>query len=58
MKKAAEGLRPDKCGVIFERLNGDMVGTIVRPVNKIIKRQIKFFQEEGFRVQLQIRDGA
>jgi hypothetical protein len=58
MKKAAEGLRPDKCGVIFERRDKAMVGTIVRPMAQRVKKQIQFFQKEGFRVQLQMRDGA
>ena len=50
-------LRPDKCGVIFERANiNTIVGTIVRQRSSAIKKQVKLFEQDGFRVILQTRN--
>lgn len=46
-------LRPDKCGVIFERYNQVMVGTIVGPISRVVRGQIAAFKAEGFGVMLQ-----
>jgi hypothetical protein len=45
-------LRPDKCGVIFERAGDIMLGTIVGPVSDVARGQVKAFKKEGFRVVL------
>ena len=51
--KVSQELRPDNCGVIFERLDKTMVGTIIGPMSLAVKGQIRSFKNEGFRVLLQ-----
>jgi hypothetical protein len=52
MKEVGKELRPDKCGVIFERDNNTMVGTIVGNITTLAKHQINYFRKEGFHVIL------
>lgn len=55
-KKASLKLRPDKCGVIFERCGEDIFIGTISPIEKrlvsIAKRQIDSFLQEGFSVIL------
>jgi hypothetical protein len=51
--KVSQELRPDNCGVIFERSDKTMVGTIIGPMSLIVKGQIRSFKNEGFEVLLQ-----
>lgn len=55
MEKCGLELRPDKCGIIFEREHSTMVGTIVGRTTPLVKRQIEMFKKEGFMVRLQAR---
>ena len=48
-----EELRPDQCGIIFERDRDSMVGTVIGPVSAMARNQIKAFQVEGFQVVIQ-----
>lgn len=52
MKNVGIELRPDKCGIIFERDNNIMVGTIIGSITDFAKRQIQYFKKENFRVIL------
>lgn len=58
MEHAGENLRPDKCGVIFERHFDVMLGTIVGPIMPVVEGQIDFFKQEGFRVILQKKNDS
>ena len=46
-------LRPDKCGVIFERNKDIMIGTVIGPITPIIQGQIEDFKKQGFKVIMQ-----
>lgn len=46
-------LRPDRCGVIFERSGGTMVGTVVGPISWLARGQVEAFKREGFHVVFQ-----
>lgn len=55
MEKVSKNLRPDKCGVIFERYDDIMFGTIDPEHNQLSKDivgQIEFFILEGFSIVL------
>lgn len=46
-------LRPDRCGVIFERIgDSTMLATIVGPINKHIHGQILSFKQQGYEVRV------
>jgi hypothetical protein len=46
-------LRPDKCGVLFEKWTDNViVGSLEKPVSDLILRQISYFQSEGISVVL------
>lgn len=48
-----DNLRPDKCGIIFELIEGDIFyGTIVRDavVTDSAKRQVASFKDQGYKV--------
>ena len=50
----APGMRPDKCGVIFEKVSDTvMVGTIIGEVDPRVKGQVNAFKSQGFRVLIQ-----
>lgn len=49
--EVSEELRPDICGVIFEKVNGDtMLATILRKPTKAAVRQKQNFEQQGYRV--------
>lgn len=51
MKNAGEELRPDKCGVLFEKWSDTvMVGTTEGKLSDLILCQIDFFKREGISV--------
>ena len=51
MEDTPEDLRPDKCGIIFERASDKVfVGTVVHPVSRIGEGQIRAFLHQGFKV--------
>jgi len=56
VEKASINLRPDKCGVVFERLNEDIfIGTVdpkLLELNEDGRNQINAFQQQGFSVVL------
>ena len=55
VEKVSKNLRPDKCGVIFERFDDIMFGTIDPEKNQLSKDivgQIEFFILEGFSIVL------
>lgn len=59
MKVASEKMRPDNCGVIFEKLEDDLMFGSVNPKHKdfsFIQGQIQFFLKEGINVVL-AKDG-
>jgi hypothetical protein len=46
-------LRPDKCGVIFEKAaEGVMLATITGDMNKYISGQIRSFKQQGYQVRV------
>jgi hypothetical protein len=53
-EKSSENMRPDRCGVIFDKIADDIILAKVDPDRKRladdIKRQIKLFTNEGFSV--------
>lgn len=57
MKKVHMDLRPDKCHVVFEKINNSLiVGSIdgkISEMSNLIKRQIKSFNSEGYSVFMQ-----
>ncbi len=58
-EKAPLVLRPDKCGVVFERVASHiMLGTKKnrRKVNKVVMDQIKSFHEKGFAVVINAKN--
>lgn len=62
MEKVSEDLRPDKCGMIFERfpLKDDLfIGTQDpdRPMSEVAKKQIAAFNKQGFNVLVQQKNG-
>jgi len=51
MENAGEELRPDKCGVLFEKWSDTvMVGTTEDKLSDLILHQIDFFKGEGISV--------
>lgn len=55
MKVVKKELRPDKCKVIFQRINDSVFIALRHPdyeVKKIVKQQIASFVKEGFSVVL------
>jgi hypothetical protein len=54
MEKVHPSLRPDKCGVIFERIKDVFVGTLdpENPLQDVVKGQIDSFSREGFSIIL------
>jgi len=55
MKKVSLNLRPDKCGVIFERFDDIFIGTVDPNINGFsddLKGQIYSFLREGFSIVL------
>lgn len=48
--EVAGELRPDKCGVIFERINNAIYGTIIGKISSTINGQLYAFKKQGFRV--------
>lgn len=54
-KKMTEDLRPDKCGIIFEKLDDTLFLGVVRPNKQITEKglnQIKVFNQQKFNVVL------
>jgi len=56
MEKASINLRPDKCGIVFEKISDDVfIGTVaasVKQLNKYANGQIESFLNQGFSVVL------
>ena len=55
MEKASIDMRPDKCGVIFERLDDIIIGTVdpeVERLNENVLGQLEYFKDEGFSLVL------
>lgn len=56
MEKASINLRPDKCGVIFERISNKLfIGTInpkMKQLSTVLMKQISLFMKDGFSVIL------
>ena len=53
MEKASINLRPDKCNVIFERINDVFIGTVDPDKNyfqDVVEGQINSFLNEGFSI--------
>jgi len=51
MEKASINMRPDKCGIIFERLDDIIIGTIkpeLETISNDIFKQLESFKNEGF----------
>jgi len=51
-------LRPDKCGIVFERDNDLMVGTVIGTISDAAHKQIEAFNRENFKVVLQVQDDS
>lgn len=58
MTHASETLRPDKCGVIFEKLNDTIIVALARTgfntLTGDIKKQLAEFNRQGFSVSISI----
>lgn len=55
MKKVSVKMRPDNCGVIFEKLNNDLMLGTINPKHEnlsFVKGQISYFLKEGINVVL------
>jgi hypothetical protein len=55
MENVSEDLRPDRCGVIFDRAGDDVItGRLSegREISELLKGQIETFMSEGFSVVL------
>lgn len=53
MERVSINLRPDKCGIIFERLDDIMIGTIDNVIlNDDAGGQLESFKKEGFSLVL------
>lgn len=53
MERAGEDLRPDRCGVIFDRASEDVIVARLeegKKLNPLVMQQIKSFKSEGFSV--------
>jgi hypothetical protein len=51
MEKAFEGLRPDSCGIMFEKISDNVFfGSIETDLTEMAKKQIDAFIEQGFSV--------
>lgn len=53
MENAGEDLRPDKCGIIFDRAGDDVISARIEEemkLNRLVVRQIESFNNEGFSV--------
>ena len=53
MENVGEELRPDKCGVIFDRISDDVISARIEKglkLNKLVVKQIESFNREGFSV--------
>jgi len=59
MERVSINMRPDKCGVVFERLDDIMIGTVnseVGRLNEDILNQISIFKRDGFSLVLYKKD--
>lgn len=50
MEKCAEIFRPDKCGIIFEKISEVVFSGLTEKLTEIAKDQIRAFNKEGFSV--------
>lgn len=56
MENCGLELRPDKCGIIFEKEDSStFVGTIVGRTTQLAKQQVREFKKQGFEVRIQVR---
>ena len=53
MNNVGEELRPDKCGIIFDRISDDVICARIEKgikLNELVMNQIKAFNREGFSI--------
>lgn len=56
MKKVSINMRPDKCGIIFEKIADDIFYGSLHPsynLNDYVKKQISIFLNEGYSVVIE-----
>ena len=55
METVADELRPDKCGIIFDRISDDVITARIeegKKINDLLMAQIEYFKNEGFSVMV------
>ncbi len=55
MDIVSDELRPDKCGIIFDRISDDVIAARIeegKKINDLLMAQIEFFKNEGFSVMI------
>ena len=53
MEKVSDDLRPDKCGIIFDRITDDVIAARIDEglkLNGLLVAQVEYFKKEGFSV--------
>ena len=53
METVSDELRPDKCGIIFDRISDDVIAARIeadRKLNGLLTAQVGYFDNEGFSV--------
>ena len=53
METVSDELRPDKCGIIFDRISDDVIAARIeadRKLNGLLTAQVDYFNNEGFSV--------
>ena len=53
METVSDELRPDKCGIIFDRISDDVIAARIeadRKLNGLLTAQVGYFNNEGFSV--------
>ena len=55
METVADELRPDRCGIIFDRISNDVIASRIeegKKINDLLMAQIENFKKEGFSVMV------
>ena len=50
MEKCSEMFRPDKCGIVFEKISEVVFSGLTEKLTEMAKDQIRAFNHEGFSV--------
>ena len=53
MEKVSDDLRPDKCGIIFDRISDEVIAARIeagKKLNGLLSAQVDYFNNEGFSV--------